>query len=537
MSNGRIFYNNIIDDATVTVSTEETGFEKKYLTDDSQAEVWRSETPISEYIKITFAAATNIKNLIALNSNLNAGDVIKIEASTDDFITISESETVTFTGNDFFYNMDWTYRYYRITVTRDTTSYYYQEVDIVNNEVTDLTDYQVKFTIDTATLIASTKLNINATNMRVLDSLGAEIPFGYISEGWNTATTEFWCKIDILGSATDTYKFSYGRADWLLKTADLSLVFSFVDEFSGAVMDTTKWADIGVGSTPTISAGKLVFDSTETRTIKSTPLAAPSSASDWIYTFYVASATASKSNTGGIDATDNYRAYLFYGDVAHGSNWSSQTQNAGAQSIVSVGANAGAQMLLENALDNKNSKLRNRLNGGSWIDNSTQYPVGIDLYLYIVNYIGGTLDVEYVHIRKYTTTEPTVTVGAETFIDSGAYIEIGEIYASGSDCEFTNNYNWNYDDQDIEEWITKTTEGGQTFRTLQFSKKAYSVNFKAIESAQNETFKAIAKNAYVIFFPDGITDVLYFGIINYTGKKHFQTNYWKINMLFEESPS
>ena len=50
-------------------------------------------------------------------------------------------------------------------------------------------------------------------------------------------------------------------------------------------------------------------------------------------------------------------------------------------------------------------------------------------------------------------------------------------------------------------------------------------------------FKTIAKNEYMVFLPLGIADVLYFGVINYNGKKHIHGNYWNLNMIFEESPA
>ncbi len=124
----------------------------------------------------------------------------------------------------------------------DSQTYYYQEISIENNESSTLTDYQVKFIINTSALITAGKLKENATDMRVLDSTDNEVYFGYINETWNTTTTEFWLKIPtISGSETKVYKFAYGNSNWTNKTADLDNVMLFSDQFEGSSLETEKW--------------------------------------------------------------------------------------------------------------------------------------------------------------------------------------------------------------------------------------------------------------------------------------------------------
>ncbi|OQY13978.1 MAG: hypothetical protein B6I31_00090 [Desulfobacteraceae bacterium 4572_19] len=124
MGNGVVYSDNIISDGTITVSTEATGFEKKFLSDNNQGNVWRSTVITETTITIDMGSITPIKGIVGLNTNMIDSDTtIKFESSTDDFSSTEESVDVNFDGVNIYCSADWNRRYYRFRLTKATGTY------------------------------------------------------------------------------------------------------------------------------------------------------------------------------------------------------------------------------------------------------------------------------------------------------------------------------------------------------------------------------------------------------------------------------
>ena len=121
MSNGKIFYNNVIADSTLSVSSEAEGFEKEYLVNKNQGVVWRSETISETTVVMAFAAQTAIKGGVVLNHNLETGDTFYLEASADNFSSTAQSQAVD--PNKGFVEVDWNYQYYRLRLQKTAGDY------------------------------------------------------------------------------------------------------------------------------------------------------------------------------------------------------------------------------------------------------------------------------------------------------------------------------------------------------------------------------------------------------------------------------
>lgn len=121
MSNGKIFYNNLIENCTVTATTEAAGFEKEYLFNRNQGVVWRSTGITENNIQMTFGSTTAIKGVVVLNHNLEPGDTFYLEASEDNFSTTAQSQAVD-PGKGFI-EVDWNYRYYRLRLQKTAGDY------------------------------------------------------------------------------------------------------------------------------------------------------------------------------------------------------------------------------------------------------------------------------------------------------------------------------------------------------------------------------------------------------------------------------
>lgn len=98
----RFFYNNLFDTATVTSSSDATGFEVARIQHRLFLKTWRSTGITAEWVKWNLGAATDIKAVIIRYSNLQVGDSLAIQrnaTNSSDFTTPTESITVTITAD------------------------------------------------------------------------------------------------------------------------------------------------------------------------------------------------------------------------------------------------------------------------------------------------------------------------------------------------------------------------------------------------------------------------------------------------------
>ncbi|NIM12532.1 MAG: hypothetical protein GTO45_37745 [Candidatus Aminicenantes bacterium] len=121
MSNGKIFYNNLITNSTLSVSSEAEGFEKEYLVNKNQGVVWRSTGINENIIQMSFDSTTAIKGMVVLNHNLESGDTFYLEASADNFPTTAQSQAVD-PGKGFI-EVNWNYQYYRLRLQKTSGDY------------------------------------------------------------------------------------------------------------------------------------------------------------------------------------------------------------------------------------------------------------------------------------------------------------------------------------------------------------------------------------------------------------------------------
>ena len=163
--------------------------------------------------------------------------------------TYYDSETGTPTwGSPFTAYDSWNYR---------------QKITITENSGSSLTDYQVKLTIDTASLISAGKMQSDGSDIRFTNSSGTELDY-WIESGINTSSTVIWVKVDSIpaSSSTDIYMFYGNSSASAVSSGDNT--FEFFDDFEGTSLDTSKWT-IKEGTEGTgikIENGKLILDST-----------------------------------------------------------------------------------------------------------------------------------------------------------------------------------------------------------------------------------------------------------------------------------
>lgn len=149
-----------------------------------------------------------------------------------------------------------------ITGTYFGPSLYTVPIDIDNSGGA-LTDYQVAFELDTATLISNGKMRSDCQDIRVYDTDQTTLlPYWVESGSCNTSGTRVWTKHDLAaGPSTKTIYVKYGNL-FLTNDDDYDSygpqIFDFFDDFTGSSVDTTLWT----GDTGEFTVGNGVLEIT-----------------------------------------------------------------------------------------------------------------------------------------------------------------------------------------------------------------------------------------------------------------------------------
>lgn len=121
MSNGKVFYNNLISNTTVSASSEAAGFESDYLGNSNQGVVWRSTDISQTTLQMSFGFAAVVKGIVVLNHNLVSGDTFEFEASSNGFTSTAASISIDPVKG--FAEVDWIYPDYRLRLQKVSGDY------------------------------------------------------------------------------------------------------------------------------------------------------------------------------------------------------------------------------------------------------------------------------------------------------------------------------------------------------------------------------------------------------------------------------
>ena len=77
-----------------------------------------------------------------------------------------------------------------------------------------LRNFQVEFKLPTASLVSNSKAQSDASDIRIVDSLGVDLDFWIDDDTYNTSSTSFWVKVDSLTAGGNTSIFLFYGKDW-----------------------------------------------------------------------------------------------------------------------------------------------------------------------------------------------------------------------------------------------------------------------------------------------------------------------------------
>jgi hypothetical protein len=120
---------------------------------------------------------------------------------------------------------------------------YRRPITISNTQNNTLTDYQVNVIFNTASLISSGKMRSDCGDIRFTDSDGITLLNYWLESGCNTTSTKIWVKVPSIPSGSKTIYVYYGNPS-ATSQSNGGATFIFFDDFSGSSIDTTKWSSI-----------------------------------------------------------------------------------------------------------------------------------------------------------------------------------------------------------------------------------------------------------------------------------------------------
>jgi len=166
-------------------------------------------------------------------------------------------------------------------INRVITNWYdlawsYRKPITIDNSGSELTDYQVKVTVNTQELIAAGKMQPDGDDIRFTQSNGSTEIYYWIESGINTISTVIWVKVPSIPTGDSTIYMYYGNsaASAASSVANTFSSGSFADTFT----DTSK-----INTSDSVNVEVISEEVRLTQIIQNPGFETEISASDWTY--------------------------------------------------------------------------------------------------------------------------------------------------------------------------------------------------------------------------------------------------------------
>ncbi|MEM0481238.1 MAG: DUF2341 domain-containing protein, partial [Candidatus Aenigmatarchaeota archaeon] len=299
-------------------------------------------------------------------------------------------------------------------------------ITIKENSGKNLTDYQVLITLDTASLISAGKMKSDCGDIRFTDSDGTTLLNYWIESGCNSTNTRIWVKVpNIPASGTKIIYVYYGNPS-ATSLSNGDLVFDFFDDFRNAnSINTSKWVISAGTSNDVIAVGsgylRIYSDGTSpVKTIQSlNAVIGINSVFETVGTLI--SIDNAHLSWGFMDSNqaDGNGYWPFY---TSGNIYRDYKRTPGAWTLLGTGGSYTAGTYQRHVVIRQNTNFKFYVDGTLVFDRTITEVSNKNLYLIaprIWNENTGDIgEIRYlfVLVRKYTSPEPTYTLGNEEFL-------------------------------------------------------------------------------------------------------------------------
>ena len=312
-----------------------------------------------------------------------------------------------------WYNSSWTYR----------------QPDIIENLAGNQTNYQVKIEINTTALFEAGKLNTTCKDIRFTDLNGNEIDFWIEScvTNDNSTNSTFWGENPTLTNNTNTTIYMYYGNNAVSSASNGTNTFEFFDDFEGASLNTSKWDEGGSGTlTIADSLITLTGDSANGKWIDSDNL--------WSlnHSLYVKAKAVTVPSYGavvfgfGADSSWNGRSDTNSMEIYNYKNdglLTAYQRKDGSTSGIAMDDNEDLNWHTFKIFRVNSSSSKYQVDEGNVKEITTNVPtVSIFATLYARGGLSSsysTLQANWLFIRKYSSPEPTVSIGSEETESAG----------------------------------------------------------------------------------------------------------------------
>lgn len=352
----------------------------------------------------------------------------------------TENNQITLSTNTNWFDTSWKYR---------------QSVGVTNTSGSTLTDYQIPIFIDTSSLISSSKIKNDCSDLRITDSVGTTLPYWIAtSPSLNTCgqtSTKVWVKISSISTSGTNLYIYYGNSS-ASSQSNGNNIFPIFADFTIGTSLPSNWTKTDIGTSGTYGIGSsLSISNTNgedvwnniygaTHIYKNSKLSgsftaealvtSQSNVNEWAKTgIMVANSIGSTQSNGQafvISTPGNGIAFQYQG-VGLTSSAADTETHSGPPSIHSF------PLFLKLKKDTNNSISGfYSANGNSWTQQGTAYaPAGVSSDQYVALFITphnisatGNATYTFFYTRKYSGTEPSTTTPTneqKTYASSATY--------------------------------------------------------------------------------------------------------------------
>jgi hypothetical protein len=297
-----------------------------------------------------------------------------------------------------------------------------------------LTDYQVLVTLDTSSTISAGKMRSDCGDIRFTDSDGVTNLNYWLESGCNTTSTKIWVKVpSIPASSTKTIYVYYGNPS-ASSASNGSATFIFFDHFESSTPNS-QWIIACNGATSTLNnpTSMLRFSSATYNAAYYCKFVLNIQLTDFradVKVAYISVTTGQGAAAPNIElAATTSGTWLSDVNILE-AYWSPYNRAWNGPSVASASTPVGITYLTRVGSDLKGYYANTASQPTYSVTNST---IGYLYIGYAPTYNNPTLDIDYVIVRKYTSPEPTTSVGTEEAAD------IAEWFKIDPNCSIQNN--------------------------------------------------------------------------------------------------
>lgn len=303
---------------------------------------------------------------------------------------------------------------------------YYKTITIDNSGGAETNNYQVKLTIDTATLVSAGKLQVDCDDLRFLDSDNSTELSYYLESGANSASTIVWVKIPTLTTSASYAIYMYYGNSSATSSSSGTNVFSFFDDFLGTDINATYWYEKDTNgsysvadSILTVVGGSGTWEQIHGQNAYKTAVPAIWEINSKTNTegnyWYVGIDNNSAPLTDQVDV--NFDSSKRYRYVNTSSEIDTRTSTLTNYTVISIYANGS----------NRTEIFENYVSKST---DSSKFPEADMAFAFQAN--SNTIYIDWCRTRVYQAVEPTNLIGAETEISGASNLETSTTKIEGT---------------------------------------------------------------------------------------------------------